>query len=520
MSVVLFTILVLAFLLSIGAYLYFMGPKFGFQEKVLNLAKAGKFKEAKLLVKDKIDLKQDDPELHYLLSKIHKMEGDLEGEASDLERIIANGKYTKDIQPITLSKRLSSLYYQLDKLDESFFYYLDLLDANPSNLEALIRLSFMAIGQREFEVAEHFLKQIPDEQTKISSLFVAKAVVATMLGRNTDFDYYHKAYEIDKSSNLYCFLYAFALFQRRRFKEALTLVDNMVDSIKEEVVKYSFIQFLMVQYISLKDFSSASLNARLCMDLARKNDWELELAEASMHYAMLCISSNEIEKATEYLIEAEYLRPHDIDIISLANYKFDLEEGVAFPASTSPRGFNLQHFIASIPEKLFPPEKAFEISSLKMPYTMNIKGIISKEGKRLITKISQLSPDKIVKFNSLRGLPYKNACSKVVTNLGYKIKKEIPGLESEGINLLCSSREDDSQLALMRFRRWKQSNLSDIFLSEMLAAMSDLGAGKGFLIASCELTSGAKKFLKANEGKIQIISDRALDSVLESALKS
>jgi len=270
----------------------------------------------------------------------------------------------------------------------------------------------------------------------------------------------------------------------------------------------------------LKDIPSALLNARLCMELAKKNSWEDETAESNLYYAMLCISTNDVEKSTECLIEAEFLKPHDPDIIALANYKFDLEEGSTFPGATSAKGFNFQNFIASVPEKLFPPEKAYEISSLKMPVNINIKGIISKEGKRLISKISQLSPDKIIKFNSLRGLQYKNACSRVVGHLGFKIRKEIPGLESEGINLLCSSKEDDNLTALFRFRRWKQINLSDIFLSEMLGSMAEQGASKGYLVASCELTSGAKKFLKSNDGKIVIVSDRALDTALESALKS
>lgn len=520
MSVTLFTILVLAFFLSIGAYLYFVGPKFGFQDKVLALAKSGKIKEAKLIVKDKIDLKPDDIELHFLLSKLHKMEGDLDGEAADLEKIISIGKFTKEISHLLVSTRLSNIYYQLDKYDESFFYYMELLEGNPGNLEALVRLSFMAIGQREFEVAEHFLKQIPDEQIKLSSFFIAKGVVSTMLGKENDFDYYQKAYELDKGSQLAKFLYAFALFQRRKFKEALSMVDSLIDSSREEVIKYSFLQFLMVQYICLKDIPSALLNARLCMELAKNNSWEEEIAESNLHFAMLCISSNEIEKSTESLIEAEFLKPHDPDIIALANYKFELEENIIIPGATSPKGFNLQNFIASIPEKLFPPEKAYEISSLKMPVNINIKGIISKEGKRIINKITQLSPDKIIKFNGLRGLPYKNACSRVVGHLGFKIRKEIPGLESEGLNLLCSSKEDDNYIALFRFRRWKQSNLSDIFLSEMLNSMAELGAVKGYLVASCELTSGAKKFLKSNDGKIVVVSDRALDAALDSALKT
>jgi hypothetical protein len=274
----------------------------------------------------------------------------------------------------------------------------------------------------------------------------------------------------------------------------------------------------MVQYLCLKDYSSAMLNARLCIDLARKNNWEGELSESNFHYSVFCIASNDLEKASEYLIEAEYLKPHDTDIISLANYKMDLEEGLVTPGSISPKGFNFTSLLGGLPEKLFPHERAFEISGLKMPFNINIRGIINKDGKKLISKISQLSPDKVIKFNSLRGLQYKNACAKILNSFKYKIKKELPCLESEGANLLAISREDEDDIALFRFRRWKQANLSDIFLSEMHQSMLEVGAFKGFLVASCDLTIGAKKFLKANDGKITIINDNELDGVLESSL--
>jgi tetratricopeptide (TPR) repeat protein len=519
MSLTLIVVLVLALLISIGGYIYFVGGKYGFDEKILALAKAGKFKEAKTLIKDKIDLKPDDPVMHNLMASVFKIEGNLEEEAQELEKIVANGKFTKEISSITVSNRLASIYYQIDKYEESFFYYLDLIENDPGNLEAIIRLSFLAIGQREFEVADKFLKTLPDSQIKLSAFFVAKGVISTMLGREDDFDFYKKAYDLDKNSMVAKFLYAFSYYQRRNFKEALKLVDSLIDLSIEEYIKLTFIQFLIVQYLCLNDYSSAMLNTRVAIDIARKNNWENELADLSLYYGMFCLASNDLEKSSEYLIEAEYLKPNDKEIIDLANYKYDLEEGTAFPGAVSPRGFNLASFIANIPEKLFPPEKAYEISGLSMPVSVNIRGIVNKEGNRLITKITQLSPDKILKFNSLRGLQYKNVCTKILNNMNYKLKKELPGLELEGSNILAVNRDDENEIALFRFRKWKSTSLSDIFLNDLLSSMKENGAQKAYLIASCELTTGAKKLLKANDNVLNVINERILDKLLDGAIK-
>ncbi len=103
--------------------------------------------------------------------------------------------------------------------------------------------------------------------------------------------------------------------------------------------------------------------------------------------------------------------------------------------------------------------------------------------------------------------------------MNYKLKKELPGLESEGLNILAVNRDDENEIALFRFRRWKNTNLSDIFLNDLLSSMKENGSQKAYLIASCELTSGAKKLLKANEGVLNVINERILDKLLEGAIK-
>lgn len=519
MNVYLFVAVVLALGILAVVYFIFFGTKANTVEKALALAAMGSFLDAKATVREQLDLDPNDPKLLYTFSKIYAMENDLLNEVSYLEKVKAIGKYEKDFTPIQVTNRIANIYYQQDMFDEAFFYYLDSLNYDPVNLEALIRLSFMAVGQKDFEIADKFMRQIPDEEIRIQSYFIAKGVVTAMLNRDNDFEYFEKAFNMDQTSPVAGFLYALSLSKIRKYKEALDIVSPLLDMTADDLVKFTISQFIMTLNSSMSDYVSALANAKTCIDLAKRNDWHLESAECNSYYAMFCIVLNNLEEASEHLIEAEAERVDDYDIMSLAQYKADLEDGTATPGKTSARGYNLKNTIKDLPERLFPKERYFEISGLKAAETINIRGMINEEGQKIISRLNQLSPDKVSKFNSLKGNVFKNICIKILNEYGYKVKRELPALEAEGANYVCIKKGDEDTKAVFRIRKWKNMTISDVFLTELLNVMSEQEATKGYVIGSAELTAGAKKVIKANDGMIVIVTGKDLESLLEKVIK-
>ena len=516
MNVYLFVAVVLALGILAVVYFVFFGTKANIVEKALALAAMGNFLDAKATLREQLDLDPNDSKLLFTFSKVYAMENDLLNEVTYLEKVKNIGKYEKEFPPIQVINRIANIYYQQDMFDEAFFYYLDSLNHDPVNLEALIRLAFMAVGQKDFEIADKFMRQIPDEEVKIQSYFIAKGVVTAMLNRDNDFE---KAFNIDHNSPVAGFLYALSLSKIRKFKEALDIVSPLLDMTADDLVKFTISQFIMTLNSSMSDYVSALANAKTCIEIAKRNEWHLEAAECNSYYAMLCIVLNDLEQATEYLIEAEAERVDDYDIMSLAQYKADLEDGTATPGKTSVRGYNLKNTIKDLPEKLFPKERYFEISGLKAPETINIRGMINEEGQKIISKLNQLSPDKISKLNSMKGNTFKNTCIKILAEYGYKVKRELPALEAEGANFVCVKKTDEESKAVFRIRKWKNMTISDVFLTELLNLMSEQGATKGYVIGSAELTAGAKKVIKANDGMIVIVTGKELESLLEKVIK-
>ncbi|HMZ61697.1 MAG TPA: tetratricopeptide repeat protein, partial [Leptospiraceae bacterium] len=272
--------LLLALILVGGWWFFFYETRGGLREKALGLAAMGKAMDAKALVRDQLDLSPEDPQILHLMSKIYGMEGDLLNEAAYLEKVVQIGKYDRELTATLVTARLANIYYQKDMYEEAFFYYLDALDHDPRNMEALVRLAFLCIGQREFELAEKFMRQVPDDQVKFSSYFIGRGVVATMLDRMSEVDYFQKAYEMDPDSTVATFLYAMSLFKQRKFQEALDIANSLVDLMHDDGIRYTLFQFIMVLNLCQSDYIAAMINAKLCIEIARRNEWKEENAES------------------------------------------------------------------------------------------------------------------------------------------------------------------------------------------------------------------------------------------------
>ncbi|MCB1178088.1 MAG: restriction endonuclease, partial [Leptospiraceae bacterium] len=387
MGTILLILTIVAFIVVGGAFLFLYETRSGVTEKALSIAAMGNYTEARALVRDQLDLEPDDPHLLFLMSRIYNLEGDLENEAENLERIIENGNFTKDVTAIKVAHRLGGIFYELDLLEKSFFYYLETLDHDPKNIESLVRLAFMCLGQKEFELAEKFFRQVVDDKIKFSAYFIGRGVTAVMMERNNEQEFFKRAFELDPKSTVCAFLYAMSLFRIRRFQDALQIANSIADNIDDDYLKYTIYQFIMIQYMCLSDYTSALIYSKYCIELANKNDWEQEIADSNLYCGAICIAKGDLEDSSEHLIEAEFRRVNDLEIINLANYKYDLEEGEAKPGETSHRGFNFKNFLLEITDRLFPSERSYELSGLKANSSINIRGMLNCEGVKILPKI-------------------------------------------------------------------------------------------------------------------------------------
>ncbi|MCE9501974.1 MAG: restriction endonuclease, partial [Leptospira sp.] len=151
--------------------------------------------------------------------------------------------------------------------------------------------------------------------------------------------------------------------------------------------------------------------------------------------------------------------------------------------------------------------------------SFNIRGIVGEDGKKITNQLNLIGVDKLTRFNSLKGNAFKNTCTRMIMALNYRVTREIPYQEADGANYIGTSMQDRDVKCLFRIRKWKGVKISDVFLRDLLSAVSDLNVDRGYIIGSAELTSGAKKAFLENQDKITIVNGKDLDNLLEKSLR-
>lgn len=504
-------VILLGFLLT-----FIIGQKRDSYAKALNLATLGNFLDARALVREKLEEDHQNPYGHFVMSKIYSMENDPLNEAKHLEIIKKNNRYTKEIDAVTISNRIAEIYYAKDFFEESFFHYLDTIQIDRSNPTACMRLGFMALGQKEFKIADHFFSRMPEERLNSSAYFIAKGVISGVTGQGKEKEYFEKAYKLEKTP-VSGFLYAVALSRENKHKDAVKIATSIGDQIDDEYVRYTIFQFLMTEAILMQNFPEALKCSRLCMEMSKLHGWESETIESSIHFSMISVYMGRYEEASEYLIEAEAERLDDPDLTELANLKYRLERGMG-TVETLNQEYDLTRELSLLSVNLFPNSRYYELSGMRSSKPFNIKGLVDESGKKLASKLNMVGIDKFEKFISLVGTNFKNQATRMVMKLGYRVTKEISNPEGDGVNLLASSKEDVNKRAVFRVRKWKDAKVSDVFLREMTTQMEEYGATKGYVIGNFDVTEGGKKIISASNGALEMHNGDLFEDLLEKTM--
>ncbi|MBW0432211.1 tetratricopeptide repeat protein [Leptospira yasudae] len=487
-------------------------------EKALALAAMGNYVDARVIIRDILDSSPSNVRAHYVIAKIYAMEGDTTNEARHLEKIKKIGTYEKGINEVAVSNRIADIYYQQDLFEEALFHYLDTVTIDPENAEANIRIGFMALGQKEFAIADRFLGKISNDKIKNASIFIGKGVIAAVLRKGNPVEFFAKAYELDPASPVGGFLYALSLTRDGKYEEAVKVANSVADLIEDDYVRYTIFQFLMCCFILQRNLGEGLKHARLCMEMARNSGWKQEMIDSDVYFSLLAVKLGKLEEASEYLIEAESERIDDRRILELANYKFQLETKRTDP-NKAQSGFSLDEEIGRIFGELFPVERFYELSGLKSSKSFHIKGILDDQGNKLLADVSKIGVGVLDHYRQLKGVEFKNLCVRIVMALNYTVSREVPNKEGDGLNLTGLNKTDKETRSLFKFRKWKDAKISDIFLRDTIAQIKELGVDKAFIVGDAEFTEGAKRFLTDNSSLLNVIYGKDLEELLKKALR-
>lgn len=511
------------FLLALGALYYFtIYDRGSVYDRALSLAKSGNYMDARALIRSRVERNPDDVRAHYFMSRIYAEEGNEDQELDHLKQIKRINRYASDISPTQVIGRIAQIYYKGDRLGEAFENYLDLLQFDPNNESALAHISFLAIGQGEFETAEKYFKRLVKAAPTVADYHIARGVGLAMLRDKDDaLEELKLGLAQNPKNQAAQFLTALQSFKNNDIEGAAKILEELLARVTDTYIAYITNRLATVVSYLAQDYESAVKHAERCLDTALKEEWDGEEYDARLSTAYMAMLSGNLDKANEHLLELEIRNPTDDLVMKISDFRMDLEEQVAQMDQVSPRGFDFVSHLQDWARQRFHDDALFRLSGLKMEQEFDVLAYFTSEGAVKKTDPSQdsaVDPDELIaRFNSLKGDSFKSACQSIIALLGFKLQKELQYRDKDGADFIAVSLADKKVKALFRIRQWSGAPISDIFLRDQQNYMNELKVNQGFVVAGARLTGGAEQALEQLK-KITVVNELAFGEILQKVL--
>lgn len=503
---------------AVGAIYYFLVfDRSSVYDRALSLARQGAYTDARGLIRSRIEREPENPKAHFSMAQIYAMEGDEQNELEHLQELRRLGRPLTEYPRPRMLNRIGEILYRQEDFEESYEVYQEALGSAPKNEEALAHLAFMAIGQAEFEVAEKHFKKLVGLAPQSAEYRIARGVALSMMKKKEALQELEEGLDLDRGNDTARFLLAIECFRQGEHKKVIEHLERLRESISDTAIRYLIFKMLSGTYYMVSKNQEALVAAEECLHLTLQETWDREEYDARLAVSYLSMLLGDLEKANENLLELEIRNPTDQVVMRVSDFRMDLEEGVAAIEETSPRGFDFQNQMKEWVRSRVHPDIIYRISGLQMDEVFSIAA--GKDGPRPARRASVAagpsfdSDELIEKFNSLSSSEFEQACTKIISALGFKVDRTLPNRDPDGLDLMGVNVEDKKDRALFQFRKWKNQPISDIFLRNMQNTLNELKVSRGFVVAGARLTTGAESALQ-NLKKIQVVNGEDLGAVL------
>lgn len=512
-------IIVLAAAAAAAGYFFLVGRK-DLSTQAMELAEGGMFTDARGLIRGRLDREPNDPRLHFTMARIYNMEGDESNELHHMLQLHRIGRSVPELPMGVLINRIAAVYYKNERYSECTQFYLEALKLVPQNEEALARLAFLCAGQERFEHAERFFGRLIQMKPDVFEYRIGRGIVLSQLRKKDALAEFEAACALDPdnlSASLFLGLDAFLTGQTQKALERLQAALRLRP---EPEVEYLINKALAAACYQLNDANAALKHAERCLQIALEETWEREEYDARLSVACMAIMAGDVEAANENLLTLEMRNMTDQKVISLSDYRMNVEEGLIPAGEVSPSGFNFRSFLTDWVRGRVPGSILYQISGLRMDRTFDIDSLLSPEAQaRPAARQQTIDPETYIqRFNDLKGQPFETICRKIIAELGYRVLAILPYRDSDGMDFIAQHSDEKNRRAVFEFRKWKNQPISDIFLRNMQTRVNEQKAQEGFVIAAARLTDGAQAALATME-RIRVINEFDLADLLSRVLE-
>ena len=188
----------------------------------------------------------------------------------------------------------------LNDIEKAFQTYFEILKINPDDAEAHYHISFIALGQGEFDIAQRYFEKLVQVQDDFESFFGA-GICSYQNKKNADaVKYFKEALSLKPNSDIAALAISFALQRTEKYSEAILYVNKLIGRITDDEVKY--ISKRLLSFLNLETDKNEE-GLRLLEELlnfTKEKNMQDELKLSLYDIGFACVKNNLLNQAFNY----------------------------------------------------------------------------------------------------------------------------------------------------------------------------------------------------------------------------
>ncbi len=519
---VIITILIL--LAGLLYYLVYIKPRLDPEYRAEAMMKQNLLREAAVEYRKALENKPDDFVARYRLANIYLKLNEVDDALVQLEQVLRIDRYNSEVDKHDVQKKLAEIYLLRDDIEMAFQTYLDVLNVHPTDYDALYHVSFILLGQEEFDMAQRYFERLAKISKDDFEVFFGAGICSYQNQRYTDAaGYFKEALSVKPHSDAANLAMAFALEKKKDPNQAVSYASAVADGASDPMIRFVSKRFLAFLYAHAKKHDEALKLFEEVLDIGRANEMAGEELLALLDLGFACIRADKANRAYDYwnqLYEKDRNYENIQRLVTLLRREMDRD-------SRKPRDDFEDSIVDHVEGWLgsaFPQNFIWEICGLKSDRNVDVRNVmvsarisVPRDAEGEGRKAGLDSFDRLEKFNTLDNEGFRMAANRVVSKMGYKVDQILQTYrENDGVDFLAYSMADKER-CLVWVRRWTKMMVGEITLRNFAQAINDQKAKQGLFISTTDLTEAAKGNLD-KLSKITVIYPDQLNEFLRGVI--
>jgi tetratricopeptide (TPR) repeat protein len=515
-------LLLLIAVLIIAVYYFYIEPKSNHNKRAEEFLESNSLEDALTEYKKILEEHPYDFATHNRVANIYLRLKEYDQASLHFEKIIEINRYNYQVDKFEIQKKLSKIYIRRADIEKAFDLCHQILQTHPGDPDALYYVSFIALGQEEFDIAQYYFDKLVKVKRNDFDVAFGAGICCYQNKRISDaVNYFKIAVGLNEKSDIANIAFVFALNMQRDYKKTLPYIEKIITNCDDASVMFLARRLDAFAAIHMQKYNSALKKLEDLLEYVQKSELYEEEVLTRYDLGFACMKADQKKKAYEQWNHiAEHERSYrNIDrLVLLLRNEFN-REGGDVPFEETAHDYVEDWLIASFPEGLL-----WGICGLKSNVSIDVRSYVTRvkqkgpvataEGDVVSERSVSDSGDIIERYVNLEPDMFRLISNRAVEKIGYRVDEIMSTYrDPDGVDLMTTNKETKEKTYFW-IRRWQKTKVGEIPVRNFAQAVNDLRVSKGVFMTAADVTESALAAAK-RVSKIRIIAPDELKEHLK-----